>query len=93
MLIKCPECKNEVSDKAASCPKCGIPLTVKDNKKNSIEKKEYDFFKMATYFFVPFLFIFIGTYERAGANALPNAIFGGFIFLAILSAIFGNKKK
>jgi hypothetical protein len=25
-LIKCPECSNEVSDKAASCPKCGHPL-------------------------------------------------------------------
>lgn len=25
-LIKCPECGNEVSDKAASCPKCGYPI-------------------------------------------------------------------
>lgn len=25
-LIKCPECFNEVSDKATSCPKCGRPL-------------------------------------------------------------------
>jgi len=25
-LIKCPECSNEVSDQAASCPKCGYPL-------------------------------------------------------------------
>jgi TM2 domain-containing membrane protein YozV len=24
-LIKCNECGNEVSDKAASCPKCGAP--------------------------------------------------------------------
>ena len=24
--IKCPECSNEVSDKAVSCPKCGHPL-------------------------------------------------------------------
>lgn len=23
-LIKCPECGNEVSDGAASCPKCGL---------------------------------------------------------------------
>ena len=93
MLIKCPECKNEVSDKAASCPKCGIPLTVKDNKKNSIEKKEYDLKKIAIYFFVPFLFVLFGTYKTAGAGAFPNAIFGGVLFLAILSAIFGNKKK
>ena len=25
-LIKCPECNNDVSDKAASCPKCGAPV-------------------------------------------------------------------
>jgi ribosomal protein L7/L12 len=25
-LIKCPECSNEVSDKAAACPKCGYPI-------------------------------------------------------------------
>jgi len=25
-LIKCPECSNEVSDRAASCPICGCPI-------------------------------------------------------------------
>src|SRR5512147_1382617 len=25
-LIKCPECASEISDKAASCPKCGYPI-------------------------------------------------------------------
>lgn len=25
-LIKCSECSNEVSDKAATCPKCGNPI-------------------------------------------------------------------
>jgi hypothetical protein len=25
-LIQCPECSNDVSDKATSCPKCGCPL-------------------------------------------------------------------
>lgn len=25
-LINCPECKNTVSDKAVSCPKCGCPI-------------------------------------------------------------------
>jgi RNA polymerase subunit RPABC4/transcription elongation factor Spt4 len=31
MLIKCPECKKEVSDKAQSCPNCGYPITEKPN--------------------------------------------------------------
>ena len=26
MLIKCPECELQVSDKAISCPHCGFPL-------------------------------------------------------------------
>jgi zinc-ribbon domain len=26
-LIECPECKQKVSDKAAACPNCGMPLT------------------------------------------------------------------
>lgn len=26
MLIKCPECELQVSDKALSCPHCGYPL-------------------------------------------------------------------
>ena len=26
-LINCPECSTQVSDKAASCPSCGCPIT------------------------------------------------------------------
>ena len=26
-LIPCPECKTEVSDKAPTCPKCGVPIS------------------------------------------------------------------
>ena len=29
MLIKCPECSKEVSDKAEACPNCAYPLTEK----------------------------------------------------------------
>lgn len=25
-LLKCPDCNNECSDKASTCPKCGRPL-------------------------------------------------------------------
>lgn len=31
-LIKCEECAREISDKAVSCPYCGCPLTVSNNK-------------------------------------------------------------
>jgi hypothetical protein len=36
MLIKCPECKNEVSTNAKTCPQCGENL--EDGLKNSLEK-------------------------------------------------------
>ncbi|MEY8424583.1 zinc ribbon domain-containing protein [Lachnospiraceae bacterium 38-14] len=29
-LIKCPECGKEISDKAATCPNCGMPLRRED---------------------------------------------------------------
>ena len=37
MLIKCPECELQVSDKALSCPHCGYPLK-SDNKKSARKK-------------------------------------------------------
>ena len=44
-LIKCPECNNEVSDKALNCPHCGYPL--KKNKRLLDQQKDLpDFSKM-----------------------------------------------
>ena len=34
MLIQCPECKREVSDKAKFCPQCGYPI-----EENTLEYK------------------------------------------------------
>lgn len=28
MLINCPECGKQVSDKASNCPECGCPINV-----------------------------------------------------------------
>ena len=33
-LIKCPECKKEISDQAITCPHCGFPLAQKEQSKN-----------------------------------------------------------
>lgn len=32
-LIKCPECRKEISDKARECPHCGYPLGAGEFKK------------------------------------------------------------
>lgn len=37
-LIKCSECGNEISDKADTCPKCGINLKQRKKSKNGIIK-------------------------------------------------------
>ena len=37
-LIKCPECGDEISDKAYSCPKCGCPIKQKNV---IVVKKDY----------------------------------------------------
>ena len=36
MLIKCPECNKEISDKAESCPHCGFPLPKHPDIENNI---------------------------------------------------------
>ena len=42
-LIKCPECRKEISDKSKQCIHCGFPLeTIDINKKCIISEKEYD---------------------------------------------------
>ena len=37
-LIKCPECKNSISDKAEKCPKCGYELSGNNNSSELSEK-------------------------------------------------------
>lgn len=40
MLIKCPECAHDVSDKAAACPYCGCPASVWQEAAQTEEKAE-----------------------------------------------------
>lgn len=40
MLIKCPECELQVSDKAISCPHCGYPLDLKVIKRSSQKRNK-----------------------------------------------------
>ena len=41
MLIKCPECELQVSDKASACPHCGYPMqsTAKPRKPRKSNKR------------------------------------------------------
>ena len=37
-MIKCPECGNEISDKAKACPICGCPIKTEKLKRNLPKK-------------------------------------------------------
>lgn len=39
MLVKCPECELQVSDKALSCPHCGYPMKSETQKRKSTKKR------------------------------------------------------
>lgn len=39
MLVKCPECSLQVSDKAVSCPHCGYPMTPKTKYKRRAKRR------------------------------------------------------
>ena len=39
-LINCPECNKEISDKALSCPNCGLPINILQAHTDSITIKE-----------------------------------------------------
>lgn len=39
MLIQCPECKQQISEQAASCPKCGRPVSDEDRERAQAEHK------------------------------------------------------
>ena len=41
MLINCPECNLQVSDKALSCPHCGYPMKMPENIKHVKSKKKH----------------------------------------------------
>lgn len=40
-LIKCPECRKEISDKATACPNCGVPIANKKVKVHFHRKKSF----------------------------------------------------
>lgn len=55
-IIKCPECKKQISDKAATCPKCGYELERKEEVKTS--KLKFDK-KYGLLFIVIILFLIL----------------------------------
>ena len=84
-LIECPECKREISDKATSCPHCGVPIrttiTQSDGQMSTIQltKKKYKLQKVFITIFLILGIIFLFFTENN---------FGLGLFLFIGSAIW-----
>ena len=81
MLIKCPECNKEVSDKATNCPHCGFPLKRKD--KNDL--KEVDFSNSEI-----LLHRGIATYLKVLIYVIGPIFIGLFIALLIMFLLIGK---
>lgn len=61
-LIKCPECKNNISDKADVCPKCGYEIN--NNNKTNKNNKKIDY----KYLLIGLLIIVVGFYMLNNRN-------------------------
>lgn len=84
-LIHCPECKNQISDKAFMCPKCGLPM--------SSGRMGYEYRSEASLFGLPLVHIASGLDPSTrrpriakGIIAIGNIAVGG---LAIGGLSFG----
>lgn len=61
-LIKCPECKNNISDQADVCPKCGYEIN--SNNKTNKNSKKIDY----KYLLIGLLIIVVGFYMLNNRN-------------------------
>lgn len=61
-LIKCPECKNNISDQADVCPKCGYEIN--SNNKSNKNSKKIDY----KYLLIGLLIIVVGFYMLNNRN-------------------------
>ena len=87
MLIKCSECRKEVSDKANTCPNCGAPTSNTNiaNEKHTLE--------IILSFFIPFIglilfFVFISKNKKLAMNCIVCCLFGAlfeYIFILIFN--------
>jgi uncharacterized membrane protein YvbJ len=95
-LITCPECNNEISDKATACIKCGNPIKKMENQANSTNENQL---KTKRLLIFPFALIFA---SFIFASLLPNdsseaRVFVSVVFILIntliLAPLFDKRKK
>lgn len=90
-LIKCPECKKDISDKALVCPKCGYELKSEgtlNQVKNSVDSIKSGTFKFDYKFILIIAVLIIGAYfifnqnkqSNSGGTSTPSSNSGYSVF-------------
>ncbi|HEX9901996.1 MAG TPA: zinc ribbon domain-containing protein [Acidobacteriota bacterium] len=69
-LISCPECRHQVSDKAATCPGCGHPLKPEEAQLRAYAWRAYEYKSKVTIFGLPLIHIVSGP-SWAGGGLKP----------------------
>ena len=65
-LIQCPECNSQISDKAAMCPKCGLPM--------ASGRIGYEYRSQASLFGLPLVHIASGVDPSTGRPRIAKGI-------------------
>lgn len=90
-LIKCPECKNNISDQAENCPKCGYQLkkqNIKEEIKDNFNSSKLKNFKFDYKSIVIIALLIIGAYfifnqdkqTPSGGTSTPSSTSGYSVF-------------
>lgn len=96
-LIKCPECENEVSDQALSCPSCGHPLQsidqITQQSPITIEQttKKWKVVKLISVIFIIIgLFLFFTGLQDGGFENFKTGLGFTVAFLSLIGFLVGK---
>jgi len=93
-IIQCPECGKSISDKAKTCPNCGVPIAAKKRENQKISARtERTIYECKTHWIamvipaiVGLLFLFSGIVGMTGTKNKESAV--GFLIIAIIAIGF-----
>lgn len=92
-FIRCPECDSSISDKAATCPKCGYPIKPAPDVDRLVRSmwRGYEWKSKTTIFGLPLIHIAIGRNKETGKLMGAKGIIaiGQFAIGVITIAQFG----